>query len=723
MINSKTIKKQIGYGLVCSILMLVLMSMLTLNVQAASYSDFSIGDTPLTSEGGTGSHYTYDSTTETLTITGKINGDVRYNGSGTGNVVVEFKASVMNSIHVNGDVTVNGVVSGFVDTTGSVNVGFYGKIYTIYAYGDTTIDKDGRIITSKFNIPLSAIMHNIYVFDGDLNVASSVTQDVLQRILYMNSSDSLKFTVQSSGELKGTIELLDNTNVDVKTGGVVSGKLQIAQHDTTININGDVSGGIEFIGSDNATVNYQSGILTGDISSSSYAEDNTIAIGVDAIVTGSIDANGDITIDGTVGGSATSSMGNVTINTTGMVNANSVGISILGNAVMGNVYYPITTMNTVDKMQASAPSNGYIRITSNGKKNIVEINNIGTYLYGEGNYISAVDSGLPLEIYAVGTGNSINGILHNLPITMTAVLGGDLTSNINTSDVFTLQNGMLYATPDLYGFAGTPVVHGINADSIIINGGELKARGDYNSSSIYPQSAAFSTKPIINPPSGMVARIMVSSEYDSVSMEEVAESSDYHLNNMVQISFSVPTPPTTQPGEDASILSGLKIVNTPSKTLYETGQALNLTGIQVNAVYEDGSIYSVDPSELTVSGFNRNQTGVQTITVNYAGLTSTFSITVEDANEDTTEDTQEETTDDTVEDTTNDTTDNTEDEGVTETPTTDDSTDTETPTEPTTEEVVPTDEESGNTSLLLMGGIAAIVILGVVFFVVRKKKD
>jgi putative aldouronate transport system substrate-binding protein len=84
-----------------------------------------------------------------------------------------------------------------------------------------------------------------------------------------------------------------------------------------------------------------------------------------------------------------------------------------------------------------------------------------------------------------------------------------------------------------------------------------------------------------------------------------------------------PTDPT-----DKTLVT-ISVKAAPTQIIYELGSsALNLAGIQVEAVYSDGSTAILTSADYTVSGFNGNTSGAQTITVTASGKTATFSIVV-----------------------------------------------------------------------------------------------
>jgi len=79
---------------------------------------------------------------------------------------------------------------------------------------------------------------------------------------------------------------------------------------------------------------------------------------------------------------------------------------------------------------------------------------------------------------------------------------------------------------------------------------------------------------------------------------------------------------------EAKVLVSLEIEKLPRKTQYVVGQPLDLTGIKIMGAYNDGTIASVDPALLTVSGFDKNTLGVQRVTLAVGPVTTTFTVEV-----------------------------------------------------------------------------------------------
>ncbi|MCR5485313.1 MAG: Ig-like domain-containing protein [Clostridiales bacterium] len=75
-------------------------------------------------------------------------------------------------------------------------------------------------------------------------------------------------------------------------------------------------------------------------------------------------------------------------------------------------------------------------------------------------------------------------------------------------------------------------------------------------------------------------------------------------------------------------LERITIANLP-KTQYTYRDSLDKTGLTLNAEYSDGSVKQVtDMSKMNVTGFDGKKTGVQTLTVSYSGLTTTYTVEV-----------------------------------------------------------------------------------------------
>lgn len=78
---------------------------------------------------------------------------------------------------------------------------------------------------------------------------------------------------------------------------------------------------------------------------------------------------------------------------------------------------------------------------------------------------------------------------------------------------------------------------------------------------------------------------------------------------------------------DLTELVAISVYTLPNKTIYYIGDSLNTSGLVLRLTYGDGSTETVS-SGFTTSGFSSTSVGTKTITVEYGGKTTTFSVTV-----------------------------------------------------------------------------------------------
>ncbi|MCX7714976.1 MAG: bacterial Ig-like domain-containing protein [Clostridia bacterium] len=72
--------------------------------------------------------------------------------------------------------------------------------------------------------------------------------------------------------------------------------------------------------------------------------------------------------------------------------------------------------------------------------------------------------------------------------------------------------------------------------------------------------------------------------------------------------------------------TNLKLTSLPSKTTYNVGEDLDLTGLVVSVSYENGLTTQI--SSYSASGYDAYATGEQTITITYKNLSTTFTVNV-----------------------------------------------------------------------------------------------
>ncbi|MDR2393854.1 MAG: bacterial Ig-like domain-containing protein [Treponema sp.] len=78
----------------------------------------------------------------------------------------------------------------------------------------------------------------------------------------------------------------------------------------------------------------------------------------------------------------------------------------------------------------------------------------------------------------------------------------------------------------------------------------------------------------------------------------------------------------------APVLLSIAVSTLPTKTVYVTGEALDLSGLVVIGSYNDGSTQVETPSVAEVSGYDADTEGSQTLTITINETTATFTVKV-----------------------------------------------------------------------------------------------
>ena len=71
---------------------------------------------------------------------------------------------------------------------------------------------------------------------------------------------------------------------------------------------------------------------------------------------------------------------------------------------------------------------------------------------------------------------------------------------------------------------------------------------------------------------------------------------------------------------------GIEVKNAPTTCL--EGEDLDLNGAKITVTYQNGDTEDIDITEDMIENFNKNQVGMQTVTVTYEGMDTTFNVTV-----------------------------------------------------------------------------------------------
>jgi len=75
-------------------------------------------------------------------------------------------------------------------------------------------------------------------------------------------------------------------------------------------------------------------------------------------------------------------------------------------------------------------------------------------------------------------------------------------------------------------------------------------------------------------------------------------------------------------------VTAITISNEPDKQIYKTGEPLDLTGLEVTAIYGDNTVGIAPIIASHITGFDTATAGNKTLTITYGGKTATFTVTV-----------------------------------------------------------------------------------------------
>ncbi|MDG5787248.1 bacterial Ig-like domain-containing protein [Evansella sp. AB-P1] len=81
---------------------------------------------------------------------------------------------------------------------------------------------------------------------------------------------------------------------------------------------------------------------------------------------------------------------------------------------------------------------------------------------------------------------------------------------------------------------------------------------------------------------------------------------------------------------DARTVDELHVNTENMKTEYLIGELINLDGISVNALFSDGSESEISADDVIVTGFDSSETGRNTVTLNFSGVSTTFDVEIVD---------------------------------------------------------------------------------------------
>ena len=117
---------------------------------------------------------------------------------------------------------------------------------------------------------------------------------------------------------------------------------------------------------------------------------------------------------------------------------------------------------------------------------------------------------------------------------------------------------------------------------------------------------------------------------DGGSTLHTAENKELYSSRAIEVTAQVNVTTPAEPTEPEGNVTDLTLESAPVKLEYVQGEELDLTGLIMNALYENGYTDQIQAADggFEVSGYNAQQIGEQTITVSYNGDSATFTVTV-----------------------------------------------------------------------------------------------
>ena len=130
---------------------------------------------------------------------------------------------------------------------------------------------------------------------------------------------------------------------------------------------------------------------------------------------------------------------------------------------------------------------------------------------------------------------------------------------------------------------------------------------------------------------GIITRYYNNDTSDTLKMSlSMISGFDNTIVGLQELTVSVGNVKTTYEVEIiAKTLTGIAVTKLPTKTSYLEGlDSLNLAGGKITLYYDNDSTKEISLSDTTVTGFNKNKVGKQTLTAWYDGFSATFEVEV-----------------------------------------------------------------------------------------------
>lgn len=117
---------------------------------------------------------------------------------------------------------------------------------------------------------------------------------------------------------------------------------------------------------------------------------------------------------------------------------------------------------------------------------------------------------------------------------------------------------------------------------------------------------------------------------DGGSTLHTAANKELYSSRAIEVTARVNVTTPAEPTEPEGNVTELTLESAPAKLEYVQGEELDLTGLVMNALYENGYMDQIQAADggFEVSGYDAQQIGEQTVTISYNGNSVTFTVNV-----------------------------------------------------------------------------------------------
>ena len=190
---------------------------------------------------------------------------------------------------------------------------------------------------------------------------------------------------------------------------------------------------------------------------------------------------------------------------------------------------------------------------------------------------------------------------------------GDLYDELLNGTSITSWNGKNMAT--IFTASGCNQINGTKANPSL----QADLFGDWREEVVYPTNG------------GNSLRVFTTTDYTNYKIKTLMHDPVYRMGvASEQTCYNQPPHVGFYMDEEifASELTGIEITKLPDITRFTLGEEIDTMGLSVKAYYADDTEKIIPAAACTISGYDKNVIGEQTVTVTYREMTDTFAVTV-----------------------------------------------------------------------------------------------